>query len=360
MNIQEKIKSLESDGKSNEFDFTAVLPPAITLAKIIASFANTTGGYFILGMALKQEKVQTVGLSDDFFVGNITHKSVGLLSPAPDVSFEYVLYKNKRVYLISIKKSADPILLENVRYYRENGILKQEETGQKQFRHISSFTVLEKLYKKIQANRAGSSEAKTKFLDHYQGILHMADDMKKILFGDKATTTTKNHEGCILLRILFSSCVDNFETYLSNLLYEIFLAKPETLKSGQMVSVKEVLECSDMQEFVIYLSRKNLSKLQRGSVKGFLSENKQISDLAVINKTKEEEIEKIFQVRHLYAHRNGVIDEKFQSHFPGQYKINDEHILSLDEFESNLTSLVDLANLIDQAAITKYTLTTIS
>lgn len=47
-------------------------------------------------------------------------------------------------------------------------------------------------------------------------------------------------------------CADNFEIYLSDLLYEIYLANPSTLKSHQQVTIKEVLDCADMQEFVLY------------------------------------------------------------------------------------------------------------
>jgi hypothetical protein len=43
------------------------------------------------------------------------------------------------------------------------------------------------------------------------------------------------------MRILFSSCADNFEIFMSDLLYEIYLAKPETLKSNAQVTVKDVL-----------------------------------------------------------------------------------------------------------------------
>ena len=41
---------------------------------------------------------------------------------------------------------------------------------------------------------------------------------------------TDNAEGKMLMRILFSSCADNFEIFMSDLLYEIYLAKPETLE----------------------------------------------------------------------------------------------------------------------------------
>ncbi len=143
------------------------------------------------------------------------------------------------------------------------------------------------------------------------------------------------------------------------MLYEIFLAKPETLKSTQEVTIKEVLDCADMQEFISYWSKKKLSKLQRGSVKGFLSENKQIDKLQVIDKSTQDEIERILQIRHLYAHRNGIVDEKFLKFYPEPYQLNEEHRLSITDMITHLTFLVDCVVKIDDKAIEKYDLSTI-
>jgi hypothetical protein len=131
------------------------------------------------------------------------------------------------------------------------------------------------------------------------------------------------------MRILFSSCADNFETYLADLLYEIYLAKPESLKSGEQISVKEVLDCSDMQDFIDFYAKKKLAKLQRGSVKGFIAENPQIHALNVFNASRQEGVEKLLQIRHLYSHRNGIVDERFLQYFAGQFNLNDEYQMSL-------------------------------
>ena len=51
-----------------------------------------------------------------------------------------------------------------------------------------------------------------------------------------------------------------------------------------------------MQEFVLYWAKKRLSKLQRGSVKGFVADNTQIKDLNVLNDTEQNHIEKLLQI----------------------------------------------------------------
>src|SRR5579864_6417625 len=98
---------------------------------------------------------------------------------------------------------------------------------------------------------------------------------------------------------------------MSDLLYVIYLAKPQTLKSDAQVTVKEVLDCSDIQEFISRYAKDKLKKFQRGSVRGFIADNPAIKSLNVFDATRQAEIEKILQIRHLYTHQNGIIDDKF-------------------------------------------------
>src|SRR5436190_20004883 len=109
------------------------------------------------------------------------------------------------------------------------------------------------------------------------------------------------------------------------------MVKPETLKSEATVTVKEVLDVSTMEDFVSWYAKEKLKKLQRGSVKGFIADNGAIKSLNVFDKARIKEIEKILQIRHLYTHQNGIVDEKFRQHFPAS-KLHDEHRLTLDDF----------------------------
>lgn len=72
----------------------------------------------------------------------------------------------------------------------------------------------------------------------------------------------------ILIRI-FLSCADNFEIYLSDLLYEIYLANPSTLKSIQQVTIKEVLDCAYMQEFVLFWAKKKTKQITKRKCEKF-------------------------------------------------------------------------------------------
>ncbi|MGZ4974828.1 MAG: helix-turn-helix domain-containing protein, partial [Limisphaerales bacterium] len=115
-------------------------------------------------------------------------------------------------------------------------------------------------------------------------------------------------------------------------------------------------DCSDLQEFVNYWASKRIGKLQKGSVKGFIEDNEQIKRLDVIDKTKQEEIEKILQIRHLYSHRNGIVDEKFLQYFTGQFSLNSQHQMPISEVCDKLFYLAEVADKIDSEAMTKYKL----
>jgi hypothetical protein len=355
MDISLEVKTLIGQPENEKLEYKAVLPPARSIAQIISSFANSLGGFLVLGIKESSSGIIINGLSEDFQATNVTHKAIDLLSPKPIVKYENIVFNGKRLYVIKVEKSNEEITLEGKAYIRKGdlSILKNpipEKTIKNKLQELKD------LEDKLVINKTNGTEAKNSFVNHYQSIVNIADKLADILYPSSSIVPTDNQEGKILTRILYSSCADNFETYLSDLLYEIYLAKPDTLKSDQQVSIKEVLDCTDIQEFVVYWSKKKLSKLQRGSVKGFLSENKQIKELNILDEPAQIEIEKILQIRHLYAHRNGIVDEKFLKFFPSTHNLNDEFKLSISEMVKHLTFLVDCAISLDDEAINKYDL----
>ncbi|MPS73105.1 MAG: ATP-binding protein [Chryseobacterium sp.] len=360
MSFSEKVLNLIGFPENDELEYKAVLPPARTIARIISAFANSNGGILILGVVNNAGEIHVPGLSNDFNVNGVVHRAIDLLTPKPIINYDYITYGDKRIYAIQVNKSDISVSIEGKIYRKdERGIISTADSENDSV-PLTGIKEIDDLVERINDLRPNSTNAKSKFVDHYQSVINIVSDSSNLLSPISITLPTTNQEGKILMRILFSSCADNFEIYLTDLLYEIYLAKPETLKSSeQMVTIKEVLDCSDMQEFVTYLANKKLSKLQRGSVKGFIADNKQISKLNVISTFQQEEIEKILQIRHLYAHKNGIIDEKFLSFYPGIFTLNDEHILTVEDLLKHFLYLLDTVDRIDKAAVLKYHLSTL-
>lgn len=358
MDTIKDIEHIIGNPGDEQLEYKAVLPPARSLAQMIAAFANTNGGVIILGVHEANGEATITGLSEDFHANGVTHKAIDLLAPKPSIKYDYITYEGKRLYIVDVEKSGSTITVEGKIYVRagRQTILRNPEIKQsKPDRPPLIVTVGNEL----NSFRLSSTGAKSKFLDHYSSVLNIIDDLGAILYPNTISIPTINQEGKILIRILLSSCADNFEIYLSDLLYEIYLANPATLKSNQQVTIKEVLDCADMQEFVLFWAKRKLSKLQRGSVKGFIADNTQIKELNVLNDAQQDDIEKILQIRHLYAHRNGIVDEKFLQFYPGQFNLNEEHQLSIADMLNHFSYLIDIVDKIDKAAVLKYQLATL-
>lgn len=352
MDSEEKISKLIGQPEGEQLEYKAVLPPAKSIGQLITAFANAKGGTIILGVTDRNGQIETIGLSEDFRANSIVHKAIDLLSPKPLVEYFYSTHKGKRIYVIEVEKSTEEVSIEGKIFRRVGASVVPHNIAQEVIKSNALPSIIT-LNQKLKISPC--TEALSKFIEHYQSVLKIISDLDSILYPVLSSIPTDKAEGKILIRILFSSCADNFETYLSDLLYEIYLAKPDSLKSEEQVTIKEVLDCSDIQEFINYYAKKKLSKLKRGSVKAFLLENKQIDSLKVIDKAEEQKIEKLLQIRHLYAHNNGRADEKFIKYFP-QYKLNDLHEMPIDTVIEYLDYLSDIAAQIDKAAMLKFSL----
>ena len=352
------ISQLIGQEESEMLEYKAVLPPSRNIAQLICSFANSNGGYIILGIDFVNSKIVAKGLSEDFYAPSITYKALDMLSPRPKVEFDYVIYQTKKIFVIRIEKSLELVHVENKVYIRQGVLTKLDSPPEIVFSK-NGYNGIKSLSSRLNSFSINSTFSKSRFLDHYQGILNIFDGLGSILYPVKPEALTTIEEGKILSRVLFSSCVDNFETYLSDLLYEIYLAVPATLKSEQTVTIREVFSCADLQEFINYWAKQKIGKLQKGSVKGFIKDNKQISELNVITEVEQNDIEKILQIRHLYSHRNGIIDEKFLQYYISQFALNSEHQLTIIEICDKLSYLSEIVNNLDIDALKKYKLATV-
>ncbi|MBX2942749.1 MAG: ATP-binding protein [Cyclobacteriaceae bacterium] len=358
MELQEQVSSIILQPESEVLEYKAVLPPSKSIAQIICSFANTNGGLLILGVS-EIGGLKISGLSEDFRATSITHKAIDLLSPKPIIDYGYVQYDGKKLFAIKVEKSDNEISLEGKIFVRQGTKVAQINPTTNIFQ-VGGYSRIASLNVSIESYKAKTTDSKLKLLEHYQSVLKMIDNLQPLLYPESPGKFTSVKEGKVLSRILFSSVVDNFETYLSDILFEIYLAKPETLKSEQMVKVEDVLNCTDIQEFITFWAKQKIGKLQKGSVKGFIADNKQIKDLNVITPVVQDAIEKILQIRHLYSHRNGIVDDKFLKYFPVGYSYGSEHQISIDEILDKIEYLSDIVDKIDSAAILKYSLSSIS
>lgn len=355
MSLETDVLSLLQNGSGINVEYRPILPPSQTIAAYIAAFANADGGYLILGAERTNKGMQVYGITADFNVSPITQKAIGLLSCRPEVEYGYVSYKSVQLFAVKVRKSMEKVMIEGKEFKFDNHRLLEinpevfnlKKNVYPRIRQLSE-TVADY---RLKCTRAGAA-----FFGHYQGVLRIIDNLQSILFPAGPSVLTSVPEGKIMSRILFSSTVDNFEVFLGDLLYEISMAKPETMKSTQTVTIEEVLNCSDIEEFVKFVAKRKIGKLEKGNVKEFIKGNPPIAALDVLSSAVQADIERILQVRHLYTHRNGIIDEKFLLYYQGSLTVGTEFLLTADEILDRLEYLIDVVRQLDEAAIAKYQL----
>lgn len=357
MTLQEQVSSIILQPESDVLEYKAVLPPSKAIAQIICSFANSKGGMLILGVS-EIGGLKVSGLSEDFHATSITHKAIDLLLPKPVVDYGYVEQSGKKLFAIKVDESVNTVSIEGNIYIRLNARTTLSNPISNTFQ-LGGYDRISNINSSFELLKVSTTDSKLKLIEHYQSVLRIIDNLKQLLYPVFPSQATNIKEGKVLSRIILSSIVDNFETYLSDILYEIYLAKPDTLKSDQMVKVEDILNCSDIQEFIIFWAKQKIGKLQKGSVKAFIAENKQIKDLNIIDSSTQNDIERVLQIRHLYSHRNGIVDEKFIKYFPIGFIIGSDHQMSIDEVLNNIEYLSGVVDKIDSAAIIKYSLSTL-
>jgi predicted HTH transcriptional regulator len=89
-------------------EYTTVLPPPFTLARLIAAFANAEGGRLVLGVA---DDRTIVGLNPDAPVRLILDDALVLLQPRPVVTSSLLVINERRIYVIDVKPSPEQVAL---------------------------------------------------------------------------------------------------------------------------------------------------------------------------------------------------------------------------------------------------------
>lgn len=139
----------------------------------------------------------------------------------------------------------------------------------------------------IEPLRSGLSEAKTQLASHFP----------------------------LLQEMLFCEHVDAFQVYLAELLSLVMRARPEVLKSREMIAVEDVLSCSSMDEVLARIAESHVARVSRG---GFLEVASYLNGMKISIGSAEEvsRLAALVEARNLLTHKQGAIDQKFAIRFP--------------------------------------------
>jgi len=357
----EEIKNLIGQPESETLEYKTSVPLPQVIARVIAAFANTSGGVLILGVG---DDLKVVGLEEDSPVGSVVEAAISRIAPQPKIR-HYQIDLNqdsetKRLYVIEVEKCSSLVVTENASVY----IRKGGATTKQNIPQVVPIPVQPKndciiqLSNNINNIFNGSTESKTRLLKQYLDLLKLSNDLIDAICPADPQRPTNIQYGRTVARLIFSSVVDSFETYLVSLLAEIHLARPETLKSDSTLTTKEILGCQDMSEIIELAARKRVEKITRGNEEEFTKAFKPTG----IEPLLENEIPVAsdwFQIRHLFTHKNGIVDRKFLAKVP-KTRLNpgDEYAVSLEGICRSINFFINVVYRIDAEAIAKHGLST--
>jgi hypothetical protein len=334
-------------------EYKTVIPPPSLIARIVAAFANTDGGYLVCGV---RDDLVLQGIADEVPAQSIVESALARLHPRPIVDHYFAEIRRKRIYVIEVNKSPQTVTTEQGIVYSRVGVsqITNRLATNDELALRSQNKRVHELLTNLESYKGGASESKQRLIEQYMSLTHLIERSASILYPEKTSVATTIAEGKVLSRMLLATFADSFETYLADLLFEIYLAKPDTLKSPSPTTVQEVLDFPDRESFIRFVATRKVSSLKKGNVKDLVEENKQIKVLGVIFKNVIAEIDQLFQIRHLYVHNNGRVDTKFASKVTGDFQIGQEHQMSVDQICDAAIFLSRMADQVDKAAIAKY------
>lgn len=118
---EQEILEIINKKVETDVEYKPTLPTAKIIAKILASFANTNGGYLILGVKSKKTKNQIVGLSSDFYITETITKALVFLDLKVNILEHKLVYiSNKKLYVFKLRSSETEVLLDSKKFIREN------------------------------------------------------------------------------------------------------------------------------------------------------------------------------------------------------------------------------------------------
>jgi hypothetical protein len=160
----------------------------------------------------------------------------------------------------------------------------------------------------------------------------------------------------IWLRLMLCSAVDNFQTYLSEMLEAVFTTRPETLKSSDKVEVQEVLQYASIEEFIEASAER---KVQNLTSRGFLRLYDYFADrLGVRPILADDELvgtTEAIALRNLFVHHRGRVTRQFLIQTSrSDVSVGDLIVLDRDAAGAQCHNLQAVAKAFDEALVSHF------
>jgi hypothetical protein len=159
----------------------------------------------------------------------------------------------------------------------------------------------------ITASKA-ADELSTRMREIRQILRDKAADTDESSVLNTFTKALESHYPFIRETILIRA-VENYLTYLKDILYAIYRKRPEVLRSNEMVRIDLVLEYNDMADLLDALAERKVSDLSYKSLADLSNYFKEKLGLALTATEGElEHLTLLVEIRNLLVHNRGIVN----------------------------------------------------
>jgi hypothetical protein len=159
----------------------------------------------------------------------------------------------------------------------------------------------------------------------------------------------------VFQEILYVKHVENYINYVAGITYQIFVAKPETLRSSENITIKEALSHETIEHLILYVSERKVNELSYLSLTDL---NKYFDDRFGIQLAKENDLHNLviaIEVRNLAVHNRSIINQRYVNRLKISYeKIGTKRIIDHDELLELSSLLFRCVKSLDEEVKTKF------
>jgi len=171
-----------------------------------------------------------------------------------------------------------------------------------------------------------------------------------------ARRTMQERYAQLATQLVFQRLIDNFLSYISDLLRLIFATRPEALRSSETVRLEEILRYETMDELMRFLVERRVERLAYLSVRDLASDLSSLLGVKLFEEAEElQKTVELVAIRNLVAHNRGVVNARFLRLVPTYRKSEGEEIwLDADDYFEATEFLDNVARRIDEVAIAHF------
>ncbi len=164
----------------------------------------------------------------------------------------------------------------------------------------------------------------------------------------------------LFLQMMLCRAVDNFLTYISELLSLIFGTRPEMLKSNETARLEMILQFKTMEDLVGALVERRVTDLAYQGMRDVSKDlSKRIGFELFLNPEELELAVRIIEVRNLIVHNRAIVNRLFLSRLPDYpTHLGDRLELEGKSVLEDIEFLARSVSGIDMRAIEKFSLPT--